>query len=229
MRVRFWLSTPTTSKLWYTSFAMTDPLTLLLGNQARVRLLRMFLFNPSKQYSVEEIIRRARLVRRTARTELNVLERSGLIRKRQVLETVGKTTRRAAGYGLDDKSPLARSLQTFLFETAPIDGKNLQSHLKGVGKIQVLVAAGVFMNEFDRRIDVLVAVEKLQASKVESAIRVLEAELGVEIKYAAFSTKDLLYRFSMHDKLTRDVFDYPHELLIDKVGVRDEIKRPIAR
>jgi hypothetical protein len=209
---------------------MTDPLTLLLGNQARVRLLRMFLFNPSKAYSVNEIIRRARLVRRTAKTELNILERAGITRKRQVTETVsGKKTRRAAGYGLNDKSPLARSLQTFLFETAPIDGKNLQNRLKGVGKIQVLVAAGVFMNEFDRRIDVLIGIEKLQAPKVESAIRVLEAELGVEIKYAAFATTDLLYRLGMQDKLTRDVFDYPHELLIDKVGVRDEIKRPIAR
>lgn len=208
---------------------MTDPLSLLLGNQARVRLLRMFLFNPSKSYSVNEIIKRARLVRRTARTELNVLERSSIIKKRQVTETVGKNTRRAAGYGLNDKSPLARSLQTFLFETAPIDGKNLLSHLKGVGKIQVLIAAGVFMNEFDRRIDVLIAVEKLQASKIESSIRALEAELGVEIKYAAFATADLMYRLGMYDKLTRDVFDYPHELLIDKVGVRDEIKRPIAR
>jgi len=210
---------------------MTDPLTLLLGNQARVRLLRMFLFNPSKAYSVNEIIKRARLVRRTARTELNVLERAGIIRKRQVFEQIpGKNTRRkAAGYGLSEKSPLARSLQTFLFETAPIDGKNLQSHLKGVGKIQVLVAAGVFMNEFDRRIDVLIAVEKLNALKIESSIRSLEAELGVEIKYAAFATADLLYRLGMHDKLTRDVFDYPHELLIDKVRLRDEVKRPLAR
>ena len=209
---------------------MTDPLSLLLGNQARVRLLRMFLFNPSKSYSVNEIIRRARLVRRTARTELNILERSGIIKKRQVSEVVaGKKTRMAAGYGLNDKSPLARSLQTFLFETAPIDGKNLQSHLKGVGKIQVLVAAGVFMNEFDRRIDVLIAVEKLNATKIESSIRTLEAELGVEIKYAAFATTDLLYRLGMHDKLTRDVFDYPHELLIDKVRLRDEVKRPLAR
>ena len=85
------------------------------------------------------------------------------------------------------------------------------------------------MNEFDRRIDVLIAVEKLNTSKIESAIRVLEAELGVEIKYAAFATADLMYRLGMYDKLTRDVFDYPHELLIDKVGVRDEVKRPLAR
>ena len=210
---------------------MTDPLSTLLGNQARVRLLRMFLFNPSKSYSVNDIIKRARLVRRTARTELNVLERSGIIKKRQVLEQVPakKARRRAAGYGLDDKSPLARSLQTFLFETAPIDGKTLQAHLRGVGKIQVLVAAGVFMNEFDRRIDVLIAVEKLSSSKIETAIRTLEAELGVDIKYAAFATADLIYRLGMYDKLTRDVFDYPHQLLVDKAGVRDKVKRSLAR
>jgi hypothetical protein len=27
----------------------------------------------------------------------------------------------------------------------------------------------------------------------------------------------------MYDKLTRDVFDYHHQILVDKVGARDEL------
>lgn len=129
------------------------------------------------------------------------------------------------GYALDRSCPITPPLQAFLYETAPINGKTLQRHLRGVGKIQVLVAAGAFQRHFDRRLDVLIGVEKLNASKVESAIKNLEAELGVSIKYAAFTTEDLLYRIGMHDKLIRDVFDYPHEMVLDKVNVRDEIRR----
>ena len=58
------------------------------------------------------------------------------------------------------------------------------------------------------------------------AVRALEAELGIEIRYATFSTDDLLYRVGMYDKLTRDVFDYPYQILIDKIGIRNELARP---
>jgi hypothetical protein len=206
---------------------MTDPLTALLDTVARVRLVRMFVFNPSLELSMNEVLRRAKLSQRAAKTELNQLERSGIIKKKFIFEqTPGKETRRrVVGYSLNRSCPIVVPLQSFLFETAPINAKTLQRHLRGVGKIQVLVAAGAFLREFDRRLDVLVAVEKLNAPKVESAIRNLEAELGVSIKYAAFTTDDLIYRIGMHDKLIRDIFDYPHELIVDKVNVRDQVRR----
>lgn len=206
---------------------MSEPLVTLFGNQARVRLLRMFLFNPSLSLSVNEILKRAKLSRLSGRTELNQLERGGIIRKKMVYEAIvgKKKQRRVVGYGLNSSLDILPALQTFLFATAPIDGKNLLKHLRSVGKIQVLVSAGVFLNEFERRLDVLVAVEKLIPAKIETAIRNLEAELGLDIKYTAFETKDLLYRISMHDKLTRDVFDYPHQLLIDKISIKQELHR----
>ncbi len=54
----------------------SDWLSVLFGNTATVKLLRLFLFNPSMVVGVDDILRRARLVRHTARTELGVLERN---------------------------------------------------------------------------------------------------------------------------------------------------------
>ena len=59
--------------------------------------------------------------------------------------------------------------------------------------------------------------------KVEKAIRSLEAEVGIEIRFAAMSSEDLLYRVGMYDKLTRDFFDYTHQVLVDKIGAKDEV------
>ena len=67
--------------------------------------------------------------------------------------------------------------------------------------------------------------KKISQTKVENAIRSLEAELGIEIRYAAFSSEELLYRVGLYDKLTRDVFDYKHQILVDKIGIRNEIRR----
>lgn len=206
---------------------VADPLTILFGSQARVKLLRFFLFNPNKEFTFDEISRRAKLVRRTARTELNALERAGIVKKKKIYVTLpGKEKKtKVQGYVLNDKFPRLESLQVFLFETAPINGDNLVKHLRKAGPLDFVASTGVFSREFDRRIDVLLSMKKLNELKVENAIRSLESELGIEIRFAAFTTDDLMYRVGLYDKLTRDVFDYPHQILVDKIGIRDEIKR----
>lgn len=205
-----------------------DPLEILFGSQARVKLLRFFLFNPSQEFTFDEMSRRARLVRRTARTEINALERAGVIKKKTIYldQGEGKKKLKAIGYTLNKDFPELQALQTFLFETAPIDGKTLLRHLRKAGTVDFVCVAGVFIREFESRLDVLVAMNKLPEKKVEGAIRSLESELGIEIRYAAFTSEDLLYRVGMYDKLTRDVFDYPHQILVDKIGVRNELHRP---
>lgn len=206
--------------------AKTDPLAILFGSQARVKLLRFFLFNPSKDFTFDEISQRARLVRRTARTEINSLEKAGVIKKKQIyiqLPEKNKKTR-AHGYTLNNNFPELQALQTFLFETAPINGKTLLKHLRKAGKLDFVCLSGVFVREFEHRIDVMLAMKTLPQSKIETAIRGLESELGIEIRYAAFTSEDIVYRVGMYDKLTRDVFDYKHVVLVDKIGVMDELK-----
>ncbi len=110
-----------------------------------------------------------------------------------------------------------------MFETAPIDGKNLLKHLRKAGTLDFVGISGVFVREYDQRLDVLLAMKKFNQSKVENAIRSLEAEIGLEIRFSAMSSEDLLYRVGMYDKLTRDFFDYSHQVLVDKIGVKNEV------
>ena len=204
---------------------MSDPLSILFGSTARVKLLRFFLFNPSKEFTFDEISKRARLVRRTARTEISALEKAEVIVKRTVyIEQPGKDKKlKALGFAVNKKFSELQALQTFLFETAPIDGKNLLTHLRKAGVIDFLVVAGVFVREFEQQLDVLITMKKVSQAKIETAIRSLEAEIGIEIRFAVMTSDDLLYRVGMNDKLTRDLFDYKHQVLVDKIGVRDEL------
>ena len=166
-------------------------------------------------------------MRRTARTEISALEKAGVIVRRTMYVPIdGKTKKmKVLGFALDKSFPELQALQTFLFETAPIDGKNLLAHLRKAGTIDFLVVAGVFVREFEQQLDVLIAMKKFSQAKVEKAIRALESEIGVEIRFAVMANEDLLYRVGMYDKLTRDLFDYKHQVLVDKIGVRDELHR----
>ena len=158
----------------------TDPLAILFGSQARVKLLRLFLFNHNRAFSFEDIARRAKLVRRTARTELGALERAGVIKRKYLYEEVpGRVRkRRVQGYILNEKFPQLESLQTFLFETAPIDSKTLLRHVRKAGKLDFVVAAGVFVREFDRRVDVLLCARKITPAKMEMPFAHLKQSLA---------------------------------------------------
>jgi hypothetical protein len=75
---------------------MADPLSILFGSTARVKLLRFFLFNPSKEFLFDDISKRARLVRRTAKTEMSALEKAGVIRQLRIrLTKIFKNFRRS--------------------------------------------------------------------------------------------------------------------------------------
>ena len=97
--------------------------------------------------------------------------------------------------------------------------------VRKAGIMDFVVIAGIFVRDFDQRLDILLGMKKYSAMKVETAIRSLESELGVEIRYSAFESEDLKYRIGMYDKLTRDVFDYPHQIIVDKIGIKDELPR----
>lgn len=204
---------------------MTDPLSILFGSTARVKLLRFFLFNPSKTFLFDEISRQAKLVRRTARTEMSALEKASVIKQKTIyIEVPGKTKKmKAIGYSVNTDFSELQALQTFLFETAPIDGKNLLKHLRKAGPLDFVGISGVFVRDFEQRLDVLIAMKKYSQPKLEKVIRALEAEIGIEIRFSAMSSEDLMYRVGMYDKLTRDFFDYSHQVLVDKIGVKDEV------
>ena len=82
-----------------------------------------------------------------------------------------------------------------------------------------MVASGIFIQNWESRIDLLLVGDELNLQKIEGVIKVIESEIGKEIAYSAFETHDFEYRYGIHDRLVRDVFDYPHVTLIDRLGV----------
>ena len=59
----------------------------------------------------------------------------------------------------------------------------------------------------------LIVGDKLNKGKIEKEIKKLEAEIGKELVYALFDSKEFNYRLSMYDKLVRDILDFPHEVI----------------
>ncbi len=87
-------------------------------------------------------------------------------------------------------------------------------NFKKVGQVKLVIISGLFIKNNDSRVDLLIVGDKLNRAKIENGIRKLEAEIGAELVYAIFDTKEFIYRFNMYDKLVRDILDYPHQVLL---------------
>ena len=60
-------------------------------------------------------------------------------------------------------------------------------------------------------------INKLKKNNIDNIIKTIEADVGREITYAILDSDEFLYRNGTSDKFIRDIFDYPHERIIDKL------------
>jgi hypothetical protein len=65
----------------------------------------------------------------------------------------------------------------------------------------------------------LIVSDRPKKSIVDNVMASIEAEIGKEIRYAVLDTDDFKYRLSIGDKLVRDVLDYPHEIVLDRLSL----------
>lgn len=191
---------------------MKDVLGKLLGTPARVKLLRLFLFNPGTVYEIRDIAARAQVSSATAGGECRVYERIGLVKPRKMRGA------RSRAYTLNTEFEYLAALQHLLLNL-PVRGADIVKRLRSAGAMKLIILSGLFVDEYDGRVDLLIVGERMADHKVKTVLRSLEAEIGKELRYVALSTEEFLYRLGIYDKLVRDVIDYPHTVALDRLNV----------
>jgi hypothetical protein len=201
----------------------TGALEKLFGSAERVRIIKLFLFNAHSIFGKGDVIRRSKVSKDVARRELTLLESVGLIRPKTHYIEKKKSNgemvkRKESGYGMNEGFRLTLPLQNLLIHTAPVE-HDIVKKMSKAGKIKLIALSGIFLNDDDGRIDLLVVGDEVKNGSLKSSISIIESELGKELRYAVFDTVDFKYRMSVCDRLVRDLLDYPHKILMDKIGM----------
>ncbi len=199
---------------------------LLFGSESRLKIMRLFLFNPEVSFDVESISQKTKVKSKNVKKEISILEKSDLIHRRSFFKTINKkkrgklieTKKRTKGYCLNNHFSYLASLRHLLMSTKTLEDEKIVRGLSRAGKLRFITVAGVFTQDKDSRLDMLIVGNSINKSALSGAIKKIEAELGSDIIYAFFETPDFEYRLSMNDRLIRDVLDYPHKVLLDKIG-----------
>ncbi len=191
-----------------------ETLAKIFGNETKVKMMKLFLFNPEHVFDVGDISNRVKEDSSKVRREIVILEKIGLIKRR----VTAKKKANGQGFVLDTSFSYLLPLQNFLINTEPLQPKEIIKKITKLGSIKLIIVAGVFIQEFENRVDILVVGDNIKKSAFENTIKILESEIGKELKYAYFTAEDFRYRISMCDKLTRDILDYPHKKILNKLG-----------
>ena len=204
-----------------------ETLIALFGNQTKVKLLRQFLFNPATPFLPKELAYRTKCAPTAVRKELTPMARAGIIKRKQVLKSIEARQGdkivfkklKGEGYILDEKFPYLDPLKNLLTVASLHADESLAKRFTNAGRVKLFIASGVFIQNWDSRVDLLMVGDDLNLSKIESVIQMIESEIGKEISYSAFETPDFEYRLGIHDRLIRDILDYPHITLLDRLGI----------
>jgi hypothetical protein len=207
-----------------------DTLSALFGNPAKVKILRLFLFNENTPFLLKEVSERSKTPAALVRKEIHILSKADIIKTKEVAKELqvqkGKKTLvkklHGSGYILNSKFPYLDPLKTLLTVTSIQTDESLAKRFAKAGKIKLLIASGVFIQHWDSRVDLLLVGDELNLTKIEDVIKTIESEIGKEIAYSAFETQDFEYRYGIHDRLVRDILDYPHVTLLDRMGIEPQ-------
>lgn len=201
-------------------------LSALFGSTARVKILRLFLSNLTTNYTVDDVTKRSKVHPNTVRKELNLFVKIGLLKKEQTTVSTYKgsgknkkeTKKKSPGFIIDRSFSELLSLRSFILNIDPTDDADIEKRLGRTGKIKLILVAGEFIRDPNSRVDILIVGDAIKETRLKAAISELEAKMGKELSYTAFTTTDFNYRLGVYDRLIRDVLDYPHQIIVDKLG-----------
>lgn len=197
----------------------------LLGGTERVKILRYFLHHDEDIVETAFVANKLKIKTPLARKEMQSLLVAGFLEKKKTKMTITvqgdrKITAKSKeyiGWKLNTEFPHNEALRALIFDFDSIDKRELASRFKHVGRIKLFVVSGLFVGSETARLDLLIVGEAIKRNQAEKALDLLSAELGREVVYSVMDVEEFEYRRKMYDKFIRDIFEGPHEVVIDKL------------
>ncbi len=207
---------------------MDKTLEQLLGSKARIRVLRLFFHSPKEFFALKELTTKTKLRQPLVRKELTALKQIGFLQTKFV--TIGKNRRRASAspkrvlatrrrelWGANQEFPLWNELRALVLKSSDGLLSGITSEIKKLGAVKLAVLGGVFVDQANARADMLIVLGRPSQRKLNNFISNLEAESGREINCVVVTPAEFKYRYSLYDRVVRDMLSSKNVRVINKL------------
>lgn len=190
----------------------------LFGSNARVKILKLFLLNSNASYYIRQVARRLNLQLNAVRRELENLETIGLLTSHVGNDDEfegGRSDRKF--YQANRDFVLFNETKELISKSQILCEKEFTNKLKKLGPIKLLVLSGLFLNDQQAPVDMLI-VGEFNKDKVAKLVRELEEELVTEVNYALLSEDEFRYRQQVTDVFLYGLLESKKVIVIDERG-----------
>jgi len=183
----------------------------LFDSPIKVRLLKLFLYDPDENFASRTIAKKLNL------TPVQVNKNMGDLAKINFLNC--KNLKGGKTFKVNCDFDFYSELKELVVKASPASKEKMLKRIKSLGKIKLALLAGVFVNSDTSQADLLIVGDNVKPAKFNNFIKNLEAEIGKEINYSLMTSKEFDYRYDMYDRFIRDLLDFKHEKLINKLKI----------
>jgi hypothetical protein len=145
---------------------------------------------------------------------LLVTERGATVTKHKVLG--GKQEKKYYQANVD--FVLFNEIKALVVKSQVLYEKDITEKLKALGSIKFLVLSGIFVNDEEAAVDLLV-VGQIRKPDLVRVIREVEKEIGKEINYSLMDIKEFKHRREMTDVFLYNIFEANKIVAIDELGI----------
>lgn len=204
----------------------------LFSSNTRVKLLKLFLFNPEKKFFVRELTRLLDEHLNSIRRELSNLEDIELIKcvagdgvdssddeDGLSLKTGGKIQKKY--YQTSKDFSYFNELKALFLKSEIISENEIKEKIKDIEGIGYFMLTGYFTNS-DSPTDIL-AIGSFDSEKVLSLVSELEKMVGRELNYTVMDRDEFVHRLNLIDKFLYKILE------CKKIVVRDEISEGLNK
>ncbi len=190
----------------------------LFGSKTRVKLLHLFLNNPSQSFYVREITRLIDEQINSVRRELSNMLEVGVITSDSADNKLYYQVNQRYEYYVPLRAIFADQKITTTVVPQVGEVPSWYSQITGLAGIRLAVASGVLVKDSNATIDLLL-VGNVPARQVAQTVATIESDIGRELTYTVLAYDEFYYRLSVHDKFIGGIIQNKHQVLIDTDSV----------
>lgn len=202
----------------------------LFGSKTRVRILRLFLNNPSQPYYLRELARKLKSQLNSVRREINNLEKMGIIKG---VKPAGDKADKEA-----EKSPKAKNkklisgskkyfvanidfilypeLKALLLKAQLLSEKSFVRKIESLAPVKLLILTGIFVGSPNGSTDMLL-VGAVNRKKLAKITKEFEKNLNRGVNYTIMSQQEFRYRRDITDRFLYDILEGKKMVIVDKI------------
>jgi hypothetical protein len=223
----------------------TNMLEQLFGSKTRVRLLRLFLQNPTEAFFVRELTRKIGAQINAVRNELeNLLEMDVVmaaefaapqevgadgmpmlaepVKAAKAVAKKGKKKRASTArkyFKLNQESIIVGELRALFMKSQVLLEKDFVRKITEAGSVQYMALTGFFVGVEGAPTDIFI-VGKMSKERAGALIRAFEREVGRELNYTIMTPQEYKYRRDVTDRFLYSILESRKIVVMDTVAER---------